>query len=212
MIEIKKFTFNPIMENTYVIHDETLEAAVIDAGCYSDAEKNQLKKYIDDNNLIIKRVLNTHLHFDHQFGNRFLFESFGIKPEAHPADEFMLERVKVNAVIYGFRVKEDAQELGAYLVENQEIKIGNITLTCFHIPGHAPGHLVFHCEKEKNLFSGDVIFKGSIGRTDLEQGDYASLIKGINAKIMILPDDTKVYPGHGPSTTVGYERQFNPYL
>lgn len=209
---IKSFTFNPIQENTYVVHDETGEAIVIDAGCYYDNEKQELKAYIEDNKLQLKRVINTHLHFDHQFGNKFLFDQYGIMPEAHKDDEFLLEGVKAKTMIYGFPIQEDAQPLGSYIEEHQEIKFGNICLRSIHVPGHAPGHLVFYAEKEKVLFAGDVLFKGSVGRTDLDRGDYKALIKNITNKLLILPDDTVVYPGHGPATTIGAEKTSNPYL
>lgn len=209
---IKIFTFNPIQENTYVVHDESGEAIVIDAGSYFENEKKMLRDYIDDNQLKLVKVLNTHLHFDHQFGNKFLFDTYGISPEAHGGDEFLLKRVVAGAVIYGFPVQEDAQPIGTYLKENELIKFGNTTLKTIHVPGHSPGHLVFHNEKEKVIFSGDVLFNGSIGRTDLEQGDYATLIRNITEKLMILPDETVVYPGHGPATTIGRERVSNPYL
>jgi hydroxyacylglutathione hydrolase len=212
MMTIKIFTFNPIQENTYVVHDETGEAIVIDAGCYFENEKKALRAYIDDNKLKLVKVLNTHLHFDHQFGNKYLFDTYGIEPEAHGGDEFLLKRVVAGAVIYGFPVQEDAQPIGTYLVENQEINFGDTTLKTIHVPGHSPGHLVFHNEKEKVLFAGDVLFKGSIGRTDLEQGDYGTLIRNITEKLLILPDETMVYPGHGPTTTIGDERVSNPYL
>lgn len=209
---IKTFTFNPIQENTYVVHDETGEAIVIDAGCYFENEKKALQSYIDDNKLKLVKVLNTHLHFDHQFGNKFLFDTYRIAPEAHAGDEFLLERVVKGAVIYGFPVQEDAQPIGTYLEEHMEISFGNTILKTIHVPGHSPGHLVFHNDKEHILFSGDVLFNGSIGRTDLEQGDYGSLIRNITEKLLILPDETVVYPGHGPSTTIGKERISNPYL
>jgi len=209
---IKIFTFNPIQENTYVVHDETGEAIVIDAGCYYDNEKQQLRSYIDNNGLKLKRVINTHLHFDHQFGNKFLFDTYGLTPEAHREDEFLLERVVAKAMIFGLPIQEDAQAIGSYIEEHQEIRFGNTTLRSIHVPGHCPGHLAFYAEKEKVLFAGDVLFRGSIGRTDLERGDYATLIKNITEKLLILPDETVVYPGHGPSTTIGAEKTSNPYL
>lgn len=211
-MNIKQFTFNPVMENTYVIHDDSREAIIIDAGCFYDREKAQLKSYIDSNQLIVKRLINTHLHFDHQFGNRFVAETYGVLPEAHPADEFLLERVKAKAVIYGFPISEDAQPLGAYLQESDIIRAGNMELECIFVPGHAPGHLVFHAKDEKVLFAGDVLFRGSVGRTDLEQGDHSTLILGIQKKLLIMPEQTVVYPGHGPATTIGEEKLHNPYL
>jgi len=209
---IKTFTFNPIQENTYLVYDETLEAVVIDAGCISKVEKRALKQYIEDNNLTLKRVLNTHLHFDHQFGNRFLFETFGIKPEAGKDDEYLLENVIAQTRSFGMDIDEEAQPLGGYIIENQEIKFGNSSLTAFHVPGHSPGSMAFYAEKDGVLFAGDVLFRGSIGRTDLPGGDYATLIQSITQKLLPLPDSTVVYSGHGPQTTIGFEKKNNPFL
>lgn len=209
---IKTFTFNPFQENTYLVFDETNEAVIIDAGCLQAGEKQVLKRFIEDNKLTIKRVLNTHLHLDHQFGNKFLFDTYGIAPEACIEDEFLLENVVAQARSYGFPVTEEAQPLGAYITENQEINFGNSSLKAIHAPGHSPGSMILYSEKDGVMFAGDVLFQGSIGRTDLPKGDYASLILAITKKLLVLPDSTVVYCGHGPSTTIGYEKKNNPYL
>jgi len=209
---IKTFTFNPFQENTYLVFDETNEAVVIDAGCLQAGEKQILTRFIEDNKLTLKRVLNTHLHLDHQFGNKFLFDTYGIAPEACIEDEFLLDNVVAQARSYGFPVTEEAQPLGAYIIENQEITFGNSSLKAIHAPGHSPGSMVLYSEKDGVMFAGDVLFQGSIGRTDLPKGDYASLILAITKKLLVLPDSTVVYCGHGPSTTIGYEKKNNPYL
>ncbi len=209
---IKTFTFNPFQENTYLVFDETNEAVIIDAGCLQAAEKQALSRFIEDNKLTLKRVLNTHLHLDHQFGNKFLFDTYGIAPEACIEDEFLLENVVAQARSYGFPVTEEAQPLGAYITENQEINFGNSSLKAIHAPGHSPGSMILYSEKDGVMFAGDVLFQGSIGRTDLPKGDYASLILAITKKLLVLPDSTVVYCGHGPSTTIGYEKKNNPYL
>jgi hydroxyacylglutathione hydrolase len=209
---IKTFTFNPFQENTYLVYDETNEAVIIDAGCLQAGEKQVLTRFIEDNKLTLKRVLNTHLHLDHQFGNKFLFDTYGIAPEACIEDEFLLENVVAQARSYGFPVTEEAQPLGAYITENQELKFGNSSLKAIHAPGHSPGSMVLYSEKDGVMFAGDVLFQGSIGRTDLPKGDYASLILAITKKLLVLPDSTVVYCGHGPSTTIGYEKKNNPYL
>jgi hydroxyacylglutathione hydrolase len=211
-MKIKTFTFNPIQENTYLVYDETNEAVVIDAGCISEIEKRALKNYIDDNELTLKRVLNTHLHFDHQFGNKFLYTTFGIMPEAGKEDEYLLENVIAQTRSFGMAVDEEAQPLGGYITDNQEIKFGNTTFKAFHVPGHSPGSMAFYDEKEGVLFAGDVLFRASIGRTDLSKGDYATLINSITNKLLPLPDSTVVYSGHGPATTIGFERKNNPFL
>jgi len=209
---IKTFTFNPFQENTYLIYDETNEAVLIDAGCIFDAEKQSLKKFLDDNKLILKRVINTHLHLDHQFGNKYLFATYGILPEACVEDEFLLDNVIAQARSFGFPIDEEAQPLGGYITENQEIKFGNSTLIALHVPGHSPGSMAFYSAENGVIFAGDVLFQGSIGRTDLPQGDYATLITSITKKLLPLPDSTVVYCGHGPSTTIGNEKKNNPYL
>ena len=209
---IKTFTFNPFQENTYLVYDETNEAVIIDAGCLQNAEKQSIKKFLDDNNLTLKRVINTHLHLDHQFGNKFIYNTYGIKPEASIEDEFLLDNVIAQARSFGFPIEEDAQDLGGYITENQGIKFGNSTLVSIHVPGHSPGSMAFYSEKDGVIFSGDVLFQGSIGRTDLPQGNYATLILSITKKLLPLPDSTIVYCGHGPSTTIGFEKKNNPYL
>ena len=209
---IKTFTFNPIQENTYLVFDETNEAVVIDAGCVTDTEKLELKKYIEDNKLTLKRVLNTHLHFDHQFGNKFLFDTYGLKPEANKEDEYLLEDVIDHVRSFGLDINEEAQPVGAYITDNQEIKFGNSSFIAFHVPGHSPGSMAFYAEKENVLFAGDVLFRGSIGRTDLPKGNYDQLIEGIQNRLLTLPENTLVYSGHGESTTIGHEKRENPYL
>ena len=209
---IKTFTFNPFQENTYLLFDETNEAVIIDAGCIIEYENKQMKHFIEENNLTLRRVLNTHLHLDHQFGNKYLFDNFGIAPEANQEDEFLLEKVVEQAASFGLKIAKEEQKLLRYIEDNEELKFGNTTLKAIHVPGHSPGSIAFYIEKEGVLFSGDVLFKGSIGRTDLPKGDYATLITSITKKLLPLPDSTVVYSGHGPTTTIGEEKINNPYL
>lgn len=203
---IKTFTFSPFQENTYILYDETNESVIVDAGCLFDKEKQFLKLFLEEKNLVLKRVLNTHLHLDHQFGNKFLFQTYGIKPEAGKEDEFMLKKYKNQAQLFGISNVEDAQELGDYIYDNQIIKFGNSELIALHVPGHSPGSMAFYSSKAGILFSGDVIFKNSMGRTDLEGGDYSTLIHSIKKRLLPLPDSTIVLSGHGPRTTIGYEK------
>ena len=211
-MNIKIFTFNPFQESTYVLSDETNEAIVIDAGCLYDAEKQELKHYIENNNLRLKRVLNTHLHLDHQFGNKYVFDTFGIAPEANEKDEFLLNSYSAQVRAFGFENVGEAQPLKQYIQDDEKIRFGNTELTAILVSGHSPGSLAFYNEKEKILFSGDVLFLESIGRTDLAGGNHAVLIKSITEKLFILPDSTIVYPGHGGSTTIGHEKHHNPFL
>ena len=209
---IKTFTFNPFQENTYILHDETHEALIIDAGCLNDEEKRLLKFYFEENDLTLKRLINTNLHLDHQFGNKFISDTFKVLPEARIEDESILKNVVAQARTFGLSINEEAQSLGGYIVENQEIKYGTSSLVALHVPGHSPGSMAFYLEKEGVLFAGDVLFRGSIGRTDLPKGDHATLIQSITKKLLVLPDSTVVYCGHGPTTTIGYEKKNNPYL
>jgi glyoxylase-like metal-dependent hydrolase (beta-lactamase superfamily II) len=211
-MQVKTFIFNPFMENTFVVFDETHEAAIIDCGCIYENEESELKRFIDDNKLTVKYLLNTHLHLDHQFGNHFAAQTFGVLPLAHKEDEPKIAQLSMQAKMFGVPNKVAEQELGGYLSENDELKIGNFTLKVLHIPGHSQGHLCFYSEKDGALFAGDVLFAGSIGRTDLPGGNYEQLITGIKSKLLPLPENTVVYCGHGNSTTIGEEKQHNPFL
>lgn len=209
---IKSFIFNPFRENTYLIYSETGNAIIIDAGCLFDSEKQELAQFIKANHLTISKVLNTHLHIDHQFGNKFLFQEFGTAPEAGKEDEFLLAGAKSQASIFGLPYTEEPQLLSHYIIDNEIIEVDDIQLIALHVPGHSPGSFAFYSPKDGIIFSGDVLFKGSIGRTDLQKGDYATLINSINKKLLPLPDPTIVYSGHGPTTTIGEEKINNPYL
>jgi len=211
---IKSFVFNPIQENTYILFDQTGEAAIVDAGCYSKNEEALLDAFIMANNLKIKRLLNTHLHFDHILGNRHIAQHYGILPEAAKEDEFMIETLGETMRSFGFnyRDNEQGQALGGYLNENDTVKFGNTELKILHVPGHSPGSLCFLAQEDGILLSGDVLFRNSVGRTDLPYGNHAQLLQGIEEKLLSLPDNVTVYPGHGASTTIGYERRMNPFL
>jgi len=211
-MNIKTFIFNPFMENTYVVWDKSNEAAIIDCGCLYENEERQLKQFINDNKLTVKHLINTHLHLDHQFGNYFAAQTFGVLPKAHKDDEKMIANLKSQAMIFGIPVQVEQQNLGGYLDEKGEICLGNIILKVIHVPGHSAGHLCFYSEKEKVLFSGDVLFAGSIGRTDLPGGNFEQLIKNIKEKLLTLPDETAIFCGHGEKTTIKQEKQYNPFL
>ena len=212
MLNIQTFVFSPFQENTYLIYNETKEAILIDPGCFDESEKNILKKFIEDHDLKLIRLINTHLHLDHIFGNKFVTDTYGIKPEAGKEDEFLIEKMLSQAQMFGLNLSEGAPELGAYIIDGQEIKLGNSIFTAIHVPGHSPGSMAFYSKEDNLMFSGDVLFNGSIGRTDLEQGDYATLIRSIQNRLLPLPDSTVVYSGHGPSTTIADEKKNNPYL
>lgn len=210
---VKKFIFNPIQENTYVAIDErTNECVIIDAGCLSADEQQELADYIQKHQLRLTHVLNTHLHLDHCFGNAFLFRTFGVGPEAHAADEELLSVMKAHAQMFGIPFDDDVQPLQGHLQENDVIRFGDSQLRVIHVPGHSRGGLVFYSESDKLLFSGDSLFKNSIGRTDLHGGNYRKLVGNLIQKVMVLPGETEVLPGHGEATTIEDERLNNPYL
>ncbi len=212
-MKLKQFTFNPFQENTYIVScEETHECAIIDCGVLQPHEESKLKQYIDDEKLKVVHILNTHLHLDHCFGNAWAADTFNILPAAHKEDEFMLASMEAHAASYGLPMAVKAQKLGDYLTDNQKINIGNITLTVIHTPGHSPGGVCFYAESDELLISGDTLFQGSIGRTDLPGGEYASLIRSVQQRIFTLPEDTKIFPGHGGYTTVIAEKTSNPFF
>lgn len=212
-MSIKIFTFNPVQEHTFVLYDDTKECVIVDPGCFFSEEKKELMNFIKDNNLVVKKIINTHLHFDHTFGLNYLADELGFKTEAHQGDEYLLKQLPNQYIAFGFgEYTEPIPEIGKYLTENDTVEFGNQKLKIFHVPGHSPGSIVFYNEAEKYAVVGDVLFSGSIGRTDLPGGDMNQLLNGIRTKLFSLPNDTVVYPGHGPATTIGKEKQTNPFF
>lgn len=210
MIEIKNFVFSPFMENTYVIYDETKEAVVVDPGCYEDYEKDELTSFISNNELRVVKLLNTHCHIDHVFGNQFVKEKYSVELYIHPKDEDTLRSVKVYAPAYGFQHYVES-EPDVFIEEGNYIEFGNSRFEVIFTPGHAPGHVVFVDREQNVCIGGDVLFDGSIGRTDLPGGDYNTLINSIHNKVFPLGDDMIIYPGHGNTTTVKKEKETNPF-
>lgn len=198
--------------NCYVLWDETREATVIDPGCFYEEEKLKLKEFIDRKELTVKHLLNTHLHLDHIFGNPFMQKEYNISPSAHQADEFWIEEAPKQSRMFGFKLQEDPIPIGHYLMDGDTITFGNTQLEAIHIPGHSPGSLVFYCKEENCIFSGDVLFQGSIGRADLTGGNFDHLIEHICSRLFTLPPQTIVYPGHGAPTTIGTEKAENPFF
>ncbi len=204
-------TFNPFSENTYLLHDETKECVIVDPGCSTAAEKAQLKQFVADNGLKVIKLLNTHCHIDHVLGNKFVADTYNVGLEMHEADLPTLRAIPAYAPNYGFTDYEEVLPT-TFLAENDTVSFGKTELKVIFAPGHAPGHIVFYDEKGKNLIAGDVLFQRSIGRTDLPGGDFDTLISSIKTKLFVLPEDVKVYPGHGPATTIGEEKRENPFL
>lgn len=210
MIQIQNFVFNPFMENTYVLYDETKEAIIIDPGCYEQSEKDELTDFIEVNELKVVQLINTHCHIDHVFGNTFVKRKYGIDLTIHKEDEATLKSVEVYAPAYGFQ-NFDPAVAENFFDEGDQVSFGNSTLKVLFTPGHAPGHVVLLNEEQKICIGGDVLFDGSIGRTDLPGGDFDTLIKSIHDKLFTLADDIVVHPGHGGTTTLGKEKASNPF-
>jgi glyoxylase-like metal-dependent hydrolase (beta-lactamase superfamily II) len=212
MITIETLVFNHWQENTYILHDETGEAVLIDCGVFFEDEGKKLVKFVERKGLKLVKQLNTHLHIDHVLGNQFVKDEFGLLTSAHKADEFLLAEAPNYAVRLGLENVVEPPAMGEELNDGDTIKFGNSELKVLHIPGHSPGHVVFYNEKQKFVIAGDVLFRESIGRTDLPYGNYEQLIQGIKNKLLVLADDVVVYPGHGPTTTIGHERNKNLFL
>ena len=212
MIKIQSFAFNGFQENTYVLFDESKKCIIIDPGCYEQNEKLELVRFIVDNELEPVKLINTHCHIDHVLGNRFVAEKWSLDLEMHELDLPTLRSVKDYCQLYGFHNYEESPEPSTFLKEGDKIHFGNSSLDVLFTPGHAPGHIVLYSNEQHFVIGGDVLFQMSIGRTDLPGGDYDTLINSIKDKLLPLDEQTKVYSGHGPSTTIGYEKTNNPFL
>ena len=212
MISIKSFEVNYFSENTYLLYDETKEAVIIDCGCVRPDEQNEIRDFITANGLTLKHNLCTHLHLDHIFGNDFIFREYGLKPEAHKADVEMLPPASQQAKMFGLHDRVVDTEIGHFLANGEIITFGKSELLVISVPGHSPGGLAFYSKKNGFVVCGDSHFAGSIGRTDLWGGNQEILIAAIHDKLLALPDETVVYPGHGPETRIIDEQLENPYL
>lgn len=211
MLHLQSFVFNAFQENTYVLYDDTKQCVIIDPGCYAAAEQQQLVNFIESNELIPVKLLNTHCHIDHILGNNFFSKKFNIGLEIHEADLPTLLATTEYGHLYGFTVDPSPQPT-RFIQNNETITFGNTDLEVRFTPGHAPGHVVFIHHNERFVINGDVLFYNSIGRTDLPGGDHNTLIKSIHQELFTLPDDYIVYTGHGPSTTIGEEKKNNPFV
>lgn len=210
-MKIKVFEFSPIQENTYVLYDDSKSCIVIDPGCYFDSEKDELVQFIEDSSLKPMMLLNTHCHLDHVFGNKFIAEKYNLIPHINKNEQSLLELAPASGLMYNLPFDNYQGEL-IYLEDGQKISFGSDSLEVILAPGHSPGSLCFYSEKYGFLIGGDVLFQNSIGRTDLPGGNHETLIRSIKERILVLPDQTIVYSGHGPSTTVGRERAYNSFL
>lgn len=210
MIQIKIFVFNPFMENTFVVFDETNEALIIDPGCYEASEKKELTDYIKSNDLKVVMLINTHSHIDHCLGNAFVSQTYDVPLALHKSEEIVLKSVESYATAYGFQNYESS-DAGTFLKEGDVITFGKSSLEVLFVPGHSPGHIALLNREQHICISGDVLFENSIGRTDLPGGDMDTLLESIRTKLFSLDDEIVVYAGHGPVTTIGKEKISNPF-
>ncbi|MES2800182.1 MAG: MBL fold metallo-hydrolase [Bacteroidota bacterium] len=212
MIHIKSFTFNPFQENSYVLFDDSKNCIIIDPGCYERYEEKELLSFIEVNGLVVKALLNTHAHIDHVLGNQFVVETFGVDFYLHSNDLTTLNSIPSYAHIYGFEAYKLSPQPNKILNNGDVLKFGEIELQVFFTPGHAPGHVVFYNKENSFVINGDVLFNGSFGRVDLPGGDIEILKNSIYSTLFSFPDETVVYCGHGPSTTIGKEKNSNYIL
>jgi hydroxyacylglutathione hydrolase len=211
MLKIKSFEFNPVQENTYLLYNGFNDCIIIDPGCYFDEEKDRLVAFIESEKLRPVMLVNTHCHLDHVFGNKLLAEKYGLTLQIHEKEKAVLEFAPASGLMYSLPFDNYSGEF-IFLKEGEKLVLGEEELEILFTPGHSPGSLSFYCEKDKFLIGGDVLFKNSIGRSDLPGGDHEQLLQSIREKLMVLPDEVKVYSGHGPVTTIGEERKENPFL
>lgn len=211
MANVAKFSFSPFQENTYVVYDDSLECLIIDPGCYSKQERDELTSFIDKTNLSPVRLINTHCHLDHVLGNKLVYDTYGLLPELTHEEIQVLDSAPQFAELFGVSFEPSPRPQN-YLQAGDILQFGNTSFEILFTPGHSPGHITLYSDEDHFILSADVLFQGSIGRVDLPGGDYDTLIKSIKEKLLPLGDDIHVYPGHGPDTTLGQERQSNPFL
>ena len=211
MINVHSFTFNPFQENTYVLGDETKKCVIIDPGCYTEQEKKELSDYIVQHGLVPVKLLLTHAHIDHILGNNYVCGKFNLEIEMNAIEKDLLKSASLYGQMWGIEV-EPSPAPTIFLTEGDKVSFGNSQLEVIFTPGHSPGSICFYNSEQKFAIAGDVLFYGSIGRTDLPGGDYDTLIESIHQKLFPLPDDVKIYPGHGPATTIEHEKKFNPFV
>lgn len=211
MLTVKSFEFSPVQENTYVLTNEKDACLIIDPGCYFSGERTALKEHIEQQGLSPKILLNTHCHLDHVFGNRFVAETWDLPLHLHEKEQPVLKEAPTMGLLWGLPFENYRGEL-IYLVPGRSVTLGQDELEILFLPGHSPGSVGFYCRKQGFIIGGDVLFYGSIGRTDLPGGDHATLLRSIRERLLPLPDPTIVYAGHGEPTTIGWERAHNPFL
>lgn len=211
MLQIRSFVFSPIQENTYILYNEEKECAVIDPGCYFDEEREKLKDFISKAGLIPRLLLNTHCHLDHVFGNKFVAETYQLPLHLHEKEKQVLQFAPTSGLMWNLPFDNYNGEM-LTLKAGDNVMLGKDELFVIEAPGHSPGSICFYCAPQQFIIGGDVLFQGSIGRTDLPGGNHQTLLNSIREQLFVLPDETVVYSGHGEPTTIGAEKKYNPYL
>ena len=213
MLNVKSFQVNPLQENCYVVSDDSKECVIIDCGAYYDAECQAIDNYLRDNQLSPVHLLATHGHLDHNFGNAHLFEKYALKVEICAEDQSLVEHLPEQAsTLFGMQISDDQPPIGKLLSNGDRITFGHHTLQVLHTPGHSQGSCLFYDKEEHIVFSGDTLFRMSIGRTDFPEGSWQQMQQSLTTIAKTLPADTVVYPGHGPQTTIADELKYNPFL
>lgn len=210
-MKIYKFVFSPIDVNTYILVDDSGDCAIIDCGCYEKQESEELENFIKEKGINPVLLLNTHCHLDHIFGNSFVLEKYGLRTFSSELDELNRKNASQHAMLFGLTMDTPPEPAG-FISDNQIVTFGTTELKALHVPGHTSGSLAFYSEKNNCVFTGDALFSGSIGRTDLQGGNYETLIRSIKNKLFVLPPSTVVYPGHGNETTIEREMKSNPFF
>lgn len=211
MLQIQGFVFNFASENTYILYNENKNAWLIDPGNMNEQETKAIESFISENGLKIDKILLTHAHIDHVLGLQWAFDTFKVTVHMHQEDQEVLDMLQASGMRFGFSVDPVKADI-KYINEGEILELDGEKFKIYHVPGHSPGSVVYHNEEQKFMISGDVLFEGSIGRTDLYKGNYDQLIDGITNKLFILDDETKVFSGHGNPTTIGFEKQYNPFF
>jgi hydroxyacylglutathione hydrolase len=211
MITVASFTLNPVQENTYILYNQHREAFIIDPGCYFTPEEENLMQFIREHGLKPVKLINTHCHLDHVFGNNWVHKTFQLELHLHPLEEKVLDFAPASGQMWGLNFQNYAGPLH-FINDRDILKLGDDELEVILAPGHSPGSLCFYSREQHFIIGGDVLFYESIGRSDLPGGDHATLLRSIRERLFVLPDETEVFPGHGPSTTIVHEKENNPFL
>lgn len=212
-MKVSRFTFNMFGVNTYILWDDiSKDATIIDPGMVNDSEQKIIDQIIEKNNLKLSHLVNTHMHIDHAFGVQYMKNRYNLKFECNIDDQFLAQRLNEQAAMFGLPISIEELQIDVNLKNGDIIYVGDEELRILHVPGHSPGSIVLYAPQSSFIISGDVLFNSSIGRTDLPGGSYPQLISAINEKLMTLPEDVIVYPGHGNETSIGQEKSNNPYL